>query len=333
MRQEIRPRSVRDHVASADTSGTMFDAHKMIAEHGIDEARRLTKNKLEHTCINAAAAMLEAREAEPEPAWASMMVTSLPHRQPMEGDSPAINWRRQIGFFDESQIGFDEYHLESGHFDDGSPMGVPFGSKARLALIHLHTQVIRQGSLLLDVPQTRNAYLKALGVEGGGMTYKRVTDQGRRVSACTLTIVREDQTRLATPLVDVFIYDSGVFSPSKKDIDSLGLSRQIIVSQGFHDLILAEAIGLDRRALQIINDNSWAIDLYIWFAGTLPRLTIPLLITWKGLEFGSGVNYKRSRQTRSVFLNTLQLVKAIYPQARVDVVDEGFILYQSPPPL
>src|SRR5690554_674020 len=212
-------------------------------------------------------------------------------------------------------------------------MGVPFGAKARRALIHLHTLIIRQDSPLLDVPHTRNAYLKELGVEGGGMTYKRVTDQGRRVAACTLTITREGQTRLTTPLVDIFIYDSGVFPPSVKDIDSLGFSRQIIVSQEFHDLVRAERIRLNRRALQIINDNSWAIDLYIWAAGTLPGLTTPQLLTWKQLEFGSGVNYKRSRQTRSVFLNTLQLVKAIYPQARVDVADEGFILHPSPPPL
>lgn len=310
----------------------MFDPYHIITEYGIDEARRLTRTKLEHTCINAAVMMLEARLTTPEPAWASMMVTSLPHRQPIEANRPTFDWHRRISFFGEHNIGFDEYHLESGRFDDGSPIGVPYGAKARLALIFLHTQVIRQGSLLLNVPHTRNAYLKALGVEGGGMTYKRVTDQGRRVSACTLTIVRENQARLATPLVDFFIYDSGVFPPSKKDIYSLGLSRQIIVSQGFHDLILAEPIRLDRVALQIISDNSWAIDMYIWAAGTLPRLATPQLLTWKQLEFGSGVNYKRSRQIRSVLLNALQLVKAIYPQGRVEVVNNGLILHPSPPP-
>lgn len=54
----------------------MFDAHEMIAQHGLDEARRLAKTKLEHTCINAAAAMLGERNAEP--AYASLMVTSRP---------------------------------------------------------------------------------------------------------------------------------------------------------------------------------------------------------------------------------------------------------------
>ncbi|MFA5547669.1 MAG: replication protein RepA [Porticoccaceae bacterium] len=303
----------------------MFDAHQMIAEHGINEARRLSKNKLEHSCINAAAAMLAAFETEPEPAWASMMVTALPHRQPLEGNDPALHWCRQIGF--------DEYRFDSGYFDDGSPVGIPYGAKARLILIGTHTRVLHQHSLVPDVPHSRNAYLKELGVEGGGMTYKRVTDQSRRVASCTLSIAREDQTRLTTPLVDFFIYDSGIFSPSKKDIDSLGFSRQIIVNPGFYDLIYAEPIKLDRRALQIISDNSWAIDLYIWFAGTLPGLAAPQLLTWKELEFGSGVNYKRSRQTRGVFLSTLQLVKAIYPQARVEVADEGFVLHPSPPPL
>ncbi|MFA5549136.1 MAG: hypothetical protein WDA10_11385, partial [Porticoccaceae bacterium] len=76
----------------------MMDPHTLLAEHGIDTARSLARNKHEHACINAAAAMREASTTSPEPAWASMMVTALPHRQPMKGGKPALHWQRQIGF-------------------------------------------------------------------------------------------------------------------------------------------------------------------------------------------------------------------------------------------
>jgi len=136
----------------------MFNPHKVIKEHGIDVARRLTKTKWEHRCINAAATMLEEDKATP--VYASLIVTSLPHRQPIDGESPAHLWRRRIGN--------DEYLLESGFFEDGSMTGIPFGAKARLAPIYIHTQMIRQASSVLDVPHTRNAFLKALNMPDGG---------------------------------------------------------------------------------------------------------------------------------------------------------------------
>jgi hypothetical protein len=301
----------------------MFDAHEMIRGHGTDEARRLSRTKWEHTCINAAATMLETDTAKL--AYASLMITSLPHRQPMEGDSPARQWRRQIGF--------DEYFLESGIFEDGTLVGVPFGAKARLALIYIHTQVIRQASPVLDVPHTRNAFLKALDMKGGGMTYKHVVDQTRRISACKMTISRENLATWTGPLVDHFIYDVGILPPSTQCLDTAGFARQTVFSKGFYDLILADKVKLNHQALQIISNNSWAIDLYIWFARELHRLKAPFLLDWQRLEFGSGVRYKRSRQMRSTFLKTLQLVKAVYPQARVEPDEGGFILHPSPPPL
>src|SRR5690606_38126420 len=287
----------------------MFDAHKIIAEHGLDEARQLAKTKLEYTCITAAVAMLNAQTSEP--AYASPMVTALPHRQPMEGNALAHRWRRQIGF--------DEYCVDSGVLDDGAPMGIPFGAKARIALIYLHTQAICQGSPVLSVPHSRNAYLKALGMEGGGMSYKLATDQGLRVSACRLAISCSGRMLEIGPLVERFIYDAGVFAPSAPDLDLTNESERIVLGSAFYRFILAEAVKIDAQALHILNNNSWAIDLYIWFASELHRLEAPRPMSWEELAFGSGAKYKRPRQLRATFLNTLQLVKAVYPQAGVEL--------------
>lgn len=301
----------------------MFDPHEMIQEHGIAEARRLTRTKWEHTCINAAATMLETAKATP--AYASLMVASLPHRQPMDGDFPARQWRRQIGH--------DEYFLESGFFEDGTLIGIPFGAKARLALIYIHTQMIRQASAVLNVPHTHNAFLKALDMRGGGMSYKLITDQTRRISACKMTISRDSLAIWTGPLTDHFIYDVGVLPPSTQCLDSAGFARQTVFSTEFYDLILANKVKLSHQALQVISDNSWAIDLYIWLASELHKLKAPWLLDWELLEFGSGIKYKRSRQLRSTLFKTLQLVKAVYPQASLELNEHGLTLHPSPAPL
>ncbi|MFA7555978.1 MAG: replication protein RepA [Spongiibacteraceae bacterium] len=300
----------------------MFNPHKIIKELGIDEARRLSKTKWEHRCINAAAAMLEENKATP--AYASLMVTSLPHRQPMDGEHPASLWRRQIGH--------DEYLLESGYYEDGSMIGIPFGAKARLALIYIHTQMIGQGSSVLDVPHTRNAFLKALDMPGGGMSYKHITDQTRRISACRMTISRDGLQTWSGVLTDNFIYDAGLFSPSSQRLESAGLARQTVFSKDFYRLTVKNKIKLNYQAIQIINDNSWAIDLYIWLASELHRLKEPRLRDWETLELGLGVKFSRPRQLRSTLIKALQLVRAVYPQASVELNEHGLTLYPSAAP-
>lgn len=130
-----------------------------------------------------------------------------------------------------------------------------------------------------------------------------------------------------------FIYDKGVFSPSAHDLDLTNWSERITLNPKFYKLILAESVRINPQALRILNDNSWAMDLYIWFASELHKLKTPLPMDWGEFAFGSGSKYKRSRQARSTFLKTLHLVKAVYPQARVELEEDGFVLHPSPPPI
>jgi hypothetical protein len=46
-------------------------------------------------------------------------------------------------------------------------------------------------------------------------------------------------------------------------------------------------------------------------------------------QFGAGV--KAVRHLKPVFLDPLRLALAVYPEARVDVLEEGLVLHPSPP--
>jgi hypothetical protein len=77
--------------------------------------------------------------------------------------------------------------------------------------------------------------------------------------------------------------------------------------------------------------KSLAIDIYIWLAYRLHALTKPTSVTWSALHAQFGAGFRRVRQIKPTFLETLQLALAVYPEACVDIEKEGVALYPSPP--
>src|SRR5277367_4231880 len=101
----------------------MFDAHQTILRLGLEAARRTAGSAIERSCVDAAAAM-NADGARAALIHASPVVTALPHREPER----RAQWRRTIGD--------TTFAMESAP-DASGPLGVPFGAKARIILLHL----------------------------------------------------------------------------------------------------------------------------------------------------------------------------------------------------
>ena len=89
------------------------------------------------------------------------------------------------------------------------------------------------------------------------------------------------------------------------------------------------------QALREINNNSVAIDIYIWLAYRLHSLKPGelTLIRWPALAAQFGSNYLRIRDFRRFFRTPLRLALAVYPDARVDIGENGLILWNSKPPI
>jgi hypothetical protein len=72
------------------------------------------------------------------------------------------------------------------------PLGLPYGEKPRLVLIHLATQAVRTGSPVVDVEQSMTGFARTLGLDTKGQ-------QLRQSQLSLLSRQCLDRTRYAKP--------------------------------------------------------------------------------------------------------------------------------------
>ena len=195
-------------------------------------------------------------------------------------------------------------------------LGLPYGEKPRLVLIHLASEAVRNSSAVVDVEESMTAFAKSLGVEPNGQQLKALKDQLARLAASTLRmgIVEEGRAvQVNTQIVSAFDLwfpkqpDQRVLWPS-----TVRLSEEYFQSLGRH------AVPLDHRAVAALSSSSMALDTYVWLAQRLHRVAPgkPQFISWAAAYEQFGQGFARVRDFRRCFLQTLTHVKSAYPSAR-----------------
>jgi hypothetical protein len=212
-------------------------------------------------------------------------------------------------------------------------LGLPYGEKPRLVLIHLASEAVRNGSAVVDVEESMTAFAKSLGVEPNGQQLKALKDQLARLAASTVRmgIVEEGRAvQVNTQIVSAFDLwfpkqpDQRVLWPS-----TVRLSEEYFQSLGRH------AVPLDHRAVSALSASSMALDTYVWLAQRLHRVASgkPQFIPWAAAHEQFGQGFARVRDFRRRFLQTLAHVKCAYPSARISADEQGLTLEHSPPPV
>lgn len=212
-------------------------------------------------------------------------------------------------------------------------VGLPFGEKPRLVLIHLASEAVRTGNPVVDVENTMTSFARSLGLETNGKQLKGLKDQLARLASATIRmgVVEEGRAvQVNTQIVSAF----DLWFPKQPDQRVLWpatvrLSEEYFQSLGKH------AVPLDHRAVAALSSSSMALDVYAWLAQRLHRIQPgkPQQITWVAMYEQFGQGFARLRDFRRNFLQTLHQVHAAYPQARVEADEVGLILSQSPPPV
>jgi hypothetical protein len=211
-------------------------------------------------------------------------------------------------------------------------VGVPFGSHARLILLYLQTEALRTGSREVELGGSMRQWLFRVGIPPGGMSGRSVRDQAERISRCKLTF--DIQTgQKASGLVQQTIVDKALFIEAD-DGNQRRLSIETAkLSEGFFEQLRKHPVPLEEAAIKALSNNAPALDVYLWLAYRLHVLPANRLITWPALkgQFGSG--FSKLYHFKNKFPGTLALATAVYPAARVEVVDAGVILKPSRPPV
>lgn len=295
----------------------MGDVHKLIEQHGADAVRRMD---LPRTVVDAAAGYMSAEERDLFlfTGWAQ---AALPHRK------LADNAHWEISNDHVTLIVQPGLQKVDG---DIIPVGVPYGSRARLILLYLQTEALRLNSREVELGRSMNHWLSRLGVPLGGEGARSVRDQANRLSRCRLTF--ELQRGGRSGLLNQNIVDSALFLSQDDCQGSLALETARL-SEGFFNQLKAHAMPVDEAAIRQISNNSLAIDVYLWLAFRLRSLSKPTPITWRSMkaQFGQGVN--RLDNFRSHYRKALELAMSVYPEAKVEEGAAGVTLFPSRPPV
>ncbi|MGE0415443.1 MAG: replication protein RepA [Acetobacteraceae bacterium] len=275
--------------------------------------------------MEAAATYLSDEESGLGFAFSGWAQAALPHRRQAD-DHP---W----------QLVSDRVTLvvEPGRKPNGNGgltyIGVPFGAHARLIMLYLQTEALRTSCREIELGGSLRQWLTRMGVPIGGTAARSVRDQAERISRSRLTfhIGRDGST---SGLVNQSIVDRAIFLDVGEGTSQGRLSLETAkLSEGFFEQLQRHPVPIEEAAIKALANNSAAMDCYLWLAYRLHSLSGPKPVTWKALKVQFGAGFKELYHFKNRWPSALELALAVYPAARVEVSDQGLLLYPSRPPV
>lgn len=299
-------------------TGGMGEVHSLILRHGAENARAMAETKAGRQVVDAAAALLAEEETRLGITHAGFAMTSLPHRRIVD---PL--WTRQGNR--------TKLLLESGRMGDGSWIGVPYGSVARLILLYLQTEAIRTNSPEVELGRSMRSWMTRMSLASGGRNYQLVAEQARGISACRLTFLTDLAGGAELRHNGAFVQDA-ISLAGISDANQPSLWQDKVRLDGsFWKSLLAHPVPVREGAIKAIGPRSIAIDVYIWLAYRLHSLGKTTPVSWPAFHAQFGAGFKAIRQMKPVFVEALNLALAVYPEARVDIEASGLALHPSAP--
>jgi len=211
--------------------------------------------------------------------------------------------------------------------------GLPYGPKARLVLLHLCTEAVRQRSAKVEVADSLSGFIKEMGfaVTGGERgTLKKSKEQLNRLAACTMQIglwdgASRSSTLNVPPFRQMDIWLGGGAGQSQL------WSNTVQFHADFYDNLIQHALPVDIRAARAFSGSARKLDLLFWLGYRLRTLQRPLRLTWDNLHKQFGADNASIRSFRQAFKGDLAHVKEVFPKLRVSLDDGGMQLLPTDP--
>jgi hypothetical protein len=219
---------------------------------------------------------------------------------------------------------------------DGLPplfVGVPYGSRARLIMLYLQTEAIKNGCREVELGKSLRAWFERLGIPPGGKSIRDVREQAERITRCRLTFHFVASGSGAGGLVNQSIVDGAIFGTHEELVDSAIFLETVKLSESFFAQLQKHPVPIEEAAIRAISNNSLALDIYCFLSYRLHALKSPTHVSWYALKSQFGAGYTKLAQFKYKFRPNLDLALAVYVGAKVDSDERGLILHPSPPPV
>jgi hypothetical protein len=255
--------------------------------------------------------------------------TCLPYRDP--GNDVRV-WERDQGIA--------SLRVEAGVARDPKTkkfveLGLPYGARPRLILMHLNSEALKLGSPRIEVEGSLTAFIRRIQEHSPtGPQVRRFKNQLGRLAAAMVRLAIDISSKRAFQ-VDTKIIDAFELWLSKDERQRVLWPSVVELSPRYFDSLVTHAVPLDERAVGALSNSPLALDVYAWLAQRLHRVRHgkPQPVSWEALYEQFGQSFARVRDFRREFRKAVAAVHAQYQTARIELSAEGMVLGNSPPPV
>ena len=248
-----------------------------------------------------------------------LAICSLPYtQQPVT----VREWERKQGKMSLKVVAGQLISPENGQWVD---QPLPYGSRARLMLLHTCSEAILQKSPTIQIEDSLSGFIKGMGfaVTGGkNGTLQSFKQQVNALAACSMRIGVWDGDRSKTINTQPFS-SIDVWFPATPDQRMLWPST-ITFSQEFYATLTKHALPVNVHAVRAFAGSPRKLDMLFWLGYRLNTLTKTLNISWETLGEQWGQGYSRQTNFRRDFAKEIAELKEVFPKLPVKVTEEGF---------
>jgi replication initiator protein len=296
----------------------------LVLVHGKVRARAMVEPE-KRPLVDIAAEVLADETGRIGISYSGFCLTSLPHKALADNESWKKRGHRVTLLVTPGQV----------LGPDGEPVyvGVPYGARARMILLYLQTQAIRTSSREVELGRSMHDWMQRMGLPWGGRTGRALREQAARISACNLRFEWEGDSHSGFTKGGFVQSGFRFHDRSENNRQSALWEDHVVLDPIFYDVLRKHPVPLREAALRELADRSLSLDIYIWLAYRLHTLDKPTSIRWAALSEQFGGTYARQRDFVREFRRALAPAVVAYPEARVEVDDEGLVLHPSRPPV
>ena len=297
----------------------------LVLVHGRDKARAMVEPE-QRRMVDIAAEVMSDDEGKIGITYTGFCMTGLPHKR-LPDDQVWDKAGHRVRLL-----------VEPGRMVQGRGpvklVGVPYGARARMILLYLQTQAVRTRSREVELGRSMHDWLGRMGLSWGGETGRALREQAARIAACTLKFFWEGDG--ASGWEKGGFVKSGLRfhnRPRHDDCQPSLWEDRVVLDETFYDALQRHPVPLREAALRELADRSLSLDLYIWLTYRLYTLKRVTPVRWAALSDQFGGTYSRQRDFVRDFRKALAPAVSAYPEAKVEIEDDGLLLHPSRPPV
>jgi|tagenome__1003787_1003787.scaffolds.fasta_scaffold20655244_1 DNA-binding phage protein len=255
-----------------------------------------------------------------------LALCGFPYRRPPEG---ATEYKQTYGR--------NSLIVQAGHVLDpetGAMVkpGLPYGPKARLLMLHVCTEALRQNSDTIRVADSLSAFIRELGYEvsgGKNGTVGLFKEQMTRLAAANMSIGLFQEDRAHTIQTHP-IKEFCVWLPQQARRRVLWKS-ELTLEHEFFVSLKRFCLPVDIRVMRAFAHSARQIDIILWMDYRVKRLNKPrFLLTWPMLKEQFGADVAEMSKFRQTLRDDLKRIAEVFPKLPARLTDEGLFIERRP---